>query len=478
MTAAPSAAADPIATAPATSEPLELRILSGMHRNARCAARHEALVGADPDCDIVLTDAGLPARAARLMLGRDGWDLIPDPRDQQDPTDAGSPATPYNQPLPLGPVWITVAHPSDPWQAPPVPDEVEGEAGEPAAPPADAAPVSSEPADTPGPADSSSPRTALAATNTSAAAAPRPAAPMPHPRSPAWGIRIGLAALVLAIATALLMVALSPRAASNPAPRADARLAAEQSISQITAALDRLGLASRLHVAMTPNGMAQVSGWVRNEEERNRLAAALVQIWPMPAMRISNEAEVLSTARNALKGFGVTYEARYEGDGRLAVAGVADDGEIRAMAVEAVRAQLPGMTIMGNEVLLAPDVMQALGRDLTAAGLGAMTLVWRRHQLQVDSSPMDAGQMATAQNVLDRFNRTHFGVATLAQPDKPYADTVPFRIRSVVGGETPFIVLDNGTKLLVGGTHQHYRLTKIDDRRLVFEGPRPAIVLR
>ena len=90
---------------------LELRVLSGLHRDARCDARDGAVLGADPDCDIVLADAGVAPQAARLRLGARGWSM-----QAQDAT--GTPAepdTPFNQPLPLGPLWITVARRADPW---------------------------------------------------------------------------------------------------------------------------------------------------------------------------------------------------------------------------------------------------------------------------------------------------------------------------------------------------------------------------
>lgn len=445
------------------SRPLELRILSGLHQNARCTARHDALVGTHHDCDIVLADAGLPEQAARLKLGPNGWGLVAEPQDTEEAID---PATPYNQPVSFGSVWVTVAQPSDPWLPPPPADD---EPGEPESASVD------KPAASPAPDDASPPPGGAAATTTEAS--PPVAAPGSRRRRSrsAW---IGLIVLVLAVAIALLLAVLLPRTPPEPLPQADPRLAAEQSIGKITAAIEQLGLASRLHVAISTDGVVRVSGWVRNEEERNRLAAALVQIWPMPAMQVSNEAEALSAADQALKGFGVKYEARYEGDGRLNVTGVASDSETRSNAMEAVRAQLPGMTIMDSGILLASEVAAELSRELAAAGLGAMALVWQRNQLKVGTDTLDAEQMSTAQSVLDRFNQTHFGVAALSQSEKPYADAVPFKIRSVVSGDTPFLVLENGTKLLIGGTYQHYRLTKIDDRQLIFEGPRPAIVLR
>ena len=60
----------------------------------------------------------------------------------------------------------------------------------------------------------------------------------------------------------------------------------------------------------------------------------------------------------------------------------------------------------------------------------------------------------------------------------PAADSVPFVIRSVVGGPQPFIVLEDGSKLLVGGVYRKYRLVAVENTRIIFEGPRSAIVTR
>ena len=96
---------------------LELRVLSGLHNQASCLAEDGAVLGSDPACDVVLADTGLGARAARLRIGPQGWDLAP---DQDTPAGQTEPATPFNQPMPLGPVWVTVARRADPWMAGPV----------------------------------------------------------------------------------------------------------------------------------------------------------------------------------------------------------------------------------------------------------------------------------------------------------------------------------------------------------------------
>lgn len=456
------------------SETLELRVLSGLHREARCPARHDDVLGADPSCDVVLADAGVGARAARLRVGSAGWDLVP---DGDAPASGDEPSTPFNQPLPMGPVWITVARRSDPWA--PLPEAAnDGSAG---AGLADAA----ETVDTAMPEDADARARAAPAEETASSAGParsasRPAATGGRRRGETWPLALGLATMALAVVVAVLMAWLLPPSPPPAPARLDPRVAAERSLGPINAAIERLGLASRLRVNITPDGVVQVSGWVRNATERDSVAAAMAQIWPMPALRVSSEEDAIGTAADVLGRYDIRYEPRYDGNGRLTVRGIADSAEGRAAALDAVRAQLPGMTVMGNDILLAPAVTDALANALADAGLSGIALAWRDRQLQAGTDGLDETQLAELQTVLAQFNTRHFGIAALAPISgaRQYADTVPFGIRSVVSGNTPFIVLENGSKLLVGGTYKRYRLTAIEDKRLVFDGPRPAIVLR
>lgn len=451
------------------SEALELRVLSGLHREASCQAQDGALLGADPACDIVLADEGLGARAARLRIGARGWDLAPGDDAQ---ASAPEPATPFNQPMPLGPVWVTVARRSDPWAE--LPEAAnDGEAGTQEDEPAPAVQTT--------PAPSGDAQAAERAGEPSAASA-RPALPPAAPgrRGETWPMMLGLAAVVLTVLVTIAMAWLLPPSPPKMPERPDTRIAAERSLGQIAAALERLGLASRLHVNITPDGVVRVSGWVRNGAEQEAVAAALSQIWPMPALRISVEESAVATAVALLKSFGIKYQTRYDGDGRLTVRGIAASAQERDTAISTLRAQLPGMTILANDIALAADVSEALARELADAGLSSIALTWKGDRLEAGTSGLDDEQMAELETVIARFNTTHLGVAALARPsgDRQYADTVPFGIRSVVSGDTPFVVLEDGSKLLVGGTHKRYRLTAIEPKRLIFDGPTPAIVLR
>lgn len=447
---------------------LELRVLSGLHREASCPARDGAVVGADPDCDIVLADTGLGPRAARLRIGPNGWDIAAEEGEAAD-----EPRTPFNQALPLGPVWVTVARSGDAWAN--LPDA----ANDGTAPlPAPAAETQNAPQE-----QDAAPTSRTAIPNTGPApwrAAAAATAEQTSDRHAAWPLLLGLTAVVLAVAVAISMAWMLPTAPKQVA-HTDSRPTAKDTLPTINAAIARLGLSDRLHAELLPDGSVQVAGWVRNNAEQDALSAALTQIWPMPAMHVSVAETIATTAAGILRSFPIAYQARYDGGGRLIVKGIAPDAKERGAALAALSAQLPGIAILGNDIMLAPDALDDLAGRITAAGITSVGLTWRDNRLQASTSALTDDQVDALRTVVDQFNATHFGVAMLGKPsvtDMPFADSVPFGIRLVVSGPQPFIVLDNGNKLLVGGTYMRYRLISVESTRLVFDGPRPAIVLR
>ncbi|MGY6268534.1 type III secretion system inner membrane ring subunit SctD [Achromobacter denitrificans] len=451
------------------SAALELRVLSGLHRDARCLVENGSALGADPACDIVLADEGMGPRAARLRLGAGGWDLA-----MGDGEPATPPATPFNRPLPLGPVWVTVARRDDPWPLLPEPG-AEAPAGDLPAP----APQPEEPREPPAASAGAEPAAAAEEDRLLESRLPLPPLPGRRRKRDSWPMALGLGAVALTIIVAIAL-ALIPPSTAKRAPTPDPRLAAaEKSMGQISAVFERMGLASRLHVALSRDGTVTVSGWVRNTAEQDAIAAALAQVWPMPAMRISNEDEAVRTARAALRAFNVKYEPQYQGDGRLNIAGIASSARERASALDALRAQLPGMTVLGNDIQLTQQLSDTFSGQLVDEGLSGVILAWKADYLDITPGALDDDQMQRLQALVADFNKSHLDVARLAAASAAApADSVPFTIRSVVGGAQPFIVLEDGSKLLVGGVYRKYRLVAVENTRIIFEGPRNAIVTR
>jgi type III secretion protein D len=429
----------------------EFRVLKGLHREAHCAVSNGATVGADVDCDIVLADEGIPARAATIRLHTTGWTLIGDEGDSA----VSPPLLAWNQAAPLGQAWVTVAAQDAPWIF----------------------------VDDSGAPESEDGMATMTGAGTTAAlsAAHHHAASFPPANASnsqhGWQTLMVLGAIAMVVLAIIGWTVVS--GGKEPSDESGHSATADQSLGPISAALERLGLGSSVHATMSKTGTVTISGWVRDKQQYEAVAAAMSQIWPMPALRISLESEAILMARGILQRFSVKYDPLYQGNGRMDVVGIASDARERALALDAVREQLPGLTVLGNGIELAQDVSDALAKELSRLGISGARLTWQAGHLEVQPPEMDAAQDSAFDQALDAFNKRYWNVAQAgAVPEATVASNVPFKIRSVVGGPQPFIVLADGTKLLVGGTYKRYQLIAVEDTRLIFDGPRRAIVTR
>jgi len=458
----------------------EFRVLSGVHADARCPIEADAKVGSDAEGDIVLSDAGVP-RSAQLRVHGEKWSLA------ANDADAG-PDLSLSQPVQLGDVWVTVSRPEDPWPlvpaaVMPVATTVAGTAHADAGANADMqAPSPAAAQDLAGkPVDPA----VLAATGT--------AVPPPPPRRRGrFLVPLALALMVLAIAIALLVALLPGRQPAVQAATADPRAAElEKSVAVIEQALDGLGMRPGLKVSRGPGGVVVVSGWVRDRAEQDRVAGALARIWPMPAMRVYNRAEVADSAQALLRPYSYKYAVNMGADGSLAVTGVASDAAQRDRALTMLRSQLPDITVDGMRIVLAQQVSDALYAQLENAGMTQVKLMWQTDRLEASTDGLTPVQQARLREMIERFNPRFMNIVALppmppqavaaaaaAAAPPPVATTVPFRIQSVIGGPQPFLVLGDGSKLVPGGTYKRYRLASIEAGRIVFDQPHAVVMPR
>lgn len=435
---------------------LELRVLSGLHRRASAPISAEASIGADPDCDIVLADDGIAARAARIHSDAMGWTLTPEnggvPERRQ-----------HGEPVRLGPVWLTLAAADAPWIESPTQDEA----------PAEDEPLPEPAGDSPGAA----PSPAAQAVSPSPLLPPRPA----RRSREALYVYAGMALMLLLCVSGIVYIIQPPPtvlAAADPM-----RQAIEESLPTIRRVLEQQGLTDRLTISRRPDQSIIITGWLRDAAEQEQVATAMARIWPMPALRLSNEADLRATALNVLQAYPIRYDARYQGDGVVAIQGIAPDAEQRARVGDMLRVALPGVRLDLGAVLLADEVSQRLAAAAAQAGLPEPQAKWNGSRLEI-APPDDPEQARHLASVIEDFNLTHFKVAALlpampaAAPRRAIATTVPFTIRSVMGGAQPFVVLGDGTKIVPGGTYRQYRLVSIDNGKVTFDGPTYAVVSR
>ncbi|MGI4982197.1 MAG: type III secretion system inner membrane ring subunit SctD [Janthinobacterium lividum] len=505
---------------------LEFRVLAGLHAGARFAwpSAVDAVlrVGARDDCDIVLQDAALASRTLHIRLAPDrrGWrvretaapapSLILPRADADDVVDeiarsvaaADEAANGTETALALGQVLVlstlalTVAAAGTRW---PPPDAVlPGNAhpartptphtdGMPGVPLSDAAAPDVAMSPTPAaPADAT--RDTASASAVAAAqdidAAPVPDAPAaPHERRRRAGfIRAGaiVTAVALAVALASWLTSL-PRTGARSAAPAHAAPPPNQTPATVTKLLERLGLAQRLHLETTADGLIAVTGWLPDTAQRDALADALAQLTPMPALRILIETEAVTTAQQLAETFGTMIDARYDGDGRIDLSGAIDGDTQRDALREAFRAQLPGAVLIDRHLLGHAALEQSLRDALRDAGMAGARVAWTTAALEIDApAGTDADRFARALTAFRRvYGRRLPLLARIGANPAPFVATgLPFAIMAVTGGALPSVVVAGGGRLLPGGQYRGYRLVAVEAGRIVFDGPRRVIVAR
>ena len=484
----------------------ELRVLSGRHAGATVPLAGSLRLGPQDECDVILSDmahdgpAWLHVAAGRWRITRaapqDG--AVNDPVMAEGdlllaPLALGEAGT-------LGGVALTVSAPHAPWQKPAA--QATGERrGEPRTSPAPApsSPLArADAAQAPEPSRQGQADQSLPTADAPAAqAAPAPRAGTARVRG---GHRTALASgatlLVLGAGALTAIWALRhsppPAATANTAaaPRPDpTRL--QQQLQDIRLALATVDPGLRLATEALPGGGARVSGWVADVDQLDRVTAALASVRPPPQLALRTTADLLDDLRSAAAASGAALSFELDGAGSVRVLGSVLTAAEHAQALAALQGRLPPGVALSDGMRVAqaqaPAVQQWLQQR---AGLQGAQARWDADAgqllVRVDVTPQ---QRALLERLLAQRGHPLEGVpftlvASDVAPTPPApplhasAAPLPFRIRGVVGGASPYVVLGDGAKLQPGGQRSGWRLERITPDTLVFDGPRHLVLAR
>lgn len=449
------------------SAALELRVLDGLHAGARAALpagpELKLAIGSALDNDIVLSDPGIEPRHAVLLwqAERGRWQLL---RDGQ--AAAGEGLAPGEAAL-LGSIRVTVVAANDPFDltaAPPMApepeirdDEVRAEAAaEDAAAPAAAGAVG-EPL--------------LAASPDARAATARAGRPW------AWVLALGSLAVLALVVVALALFA---RGATEPAAMA-ATPAVDRGVADLRATvmgvLRQQGLDGRLQVQGDAR-QATVQGLLAADEQLEPLAAALSRLKPLPRLQVWTLDQVRAAARDAGLRWPASVTLAVADSGALRLAGALPSDEAEAALQQALRTLLPPFVVVQADFVKPAVLAQRFIDEARAAGFALDGQVQGR-QLRLSATVPAAelprwerwllGAQSRLAGLLSLSVQLRDPVVAAAAPRK-----LPFRVASVVGGERPHLLLDDGTKLAPGARRDGYTLVQIDDDALVLQGAGPA----
>lgn len=472
---------------------LELRIHSGLHAGAHAPlpAQDSCTVGADPACDFVLADSGIGS--AQLRLVRDGGGAWL----QQTAGEPGPQPVAPGRLLPLGPVLVSLAEPDSPW---PDAQAVAAAATQPAPSPA------------PAPQDEAGAIAATAAQQDGTAAAPAPPEPPAPPDAahalPASARRLPMAArlaLALVLCLAVLLGAalwwLSTLKNGTIAPvAATAPLDAGAQRAAIAKVLRDLHLEDRATLSPSPTGGWIVQAMALEDETLEALALALSRLDPKPGLHATTGEDLRSLVQQALLRLaeagasdpaaagaaagdpaagapaapGLTVTPL--GGGRVRLDGEMADGAARSELLRQLRATLPEWLALDSTITIPEERALRLLADLQAQHLGTIEGRWSAGQARLEIvARLEPGSVARWEQALVQTSRRYPNIALNARleplPARP-APRLPFRVLTIVNGATDYVVLDDGSKLLLHGRRGGWQLVAVDAGAAVFENGR------
>lgn len=495
------------------SDTAELRVLTGCHAGARAALVGGERLGPEEDCDLVLSDLALPAGAGAwlgLAVGR--WSVRSEPLEPTAPDAAGNAApssawvgdTAWGEVAYLGQVAVTVSAADAPWQ------DVPTRPGVALRVQASEAPVAPEPTDPAPPPAANAERAAEPPASVVPAgvgaglaergggrnaAAPAMASARSRRWRPVWLMGAALAAVLLSVLWVLLQGQESARVQASER-EAGASAAAEASaqrqqrlLGDIQLAIARVDPGLRLRVEMLPAGGARVSGWVADIAQLDRLADGLADIRPPPALSVRTAAELVDDLVDVGGPEGPALRFELVDHGRVRALGLVAGASERGKVLASARARVPPGIEVVDGLRVASEHGGAVQDWLRTAGFPGAQALWDGEQMVIGLD-VARPERARLETLLARSATPLSGIPFVLRTREivrapplvarvhASAAPLPFRIRSVVSGPIPYVVLGDGSKLQPGGRRAGWRLVAVEPDRLVFDGPRALDVLR
>lgn len=443
---------------------LQLRVLSGCHMGASLPVQGGESLGADTQCDIVLTDFGLDG-PLWLHLDARSWGLF----EQQEsaPSSWPLPPRPWGDVARLGAQHLTVCPQDMPWQqleqslqvSAPILEQHAGESEVAVLTQAKqgAAPESAEP---------------LQAEHKSHANGRR-----------LWGV-LGL--LMVLTAGGLWARSQLVNSLSGHTDVVVERSNAGESLHAVQQALAHIEGTQRLQVQVRPDGQVEVVGWVDSVVQLDGLAHALAMLVPAPLLRVHTLPEVIDELASSMHALGQESAARLDfavvGLGRIGVKGQVLLQSEHDRIMRQLSEHIPRGIELLDQIRVAQTQDGVLRQWLQQEGFSDVNAVWQATHMKIALS-LQQGQRNLLENVLLRKETPLAGIPFVLQANEAAAISaskapLPFQIRGVVGGDLPYVVLTDGTKLLVGASYKGWHLLEVQDKQLVFDGPRRLVVQR
>lgn len=446
---------------------LTLFILNGQHAGASVALDgHEILnIGAAVDNDVILADDAIHSHHLQLRKSPTGWQLCPGASvTLQDGTIAESEAWhAASAALRLGNIWIALVPDG---MAPPEVAALERNVTE----------ISHVSDDSGGEPDGGSAKGLRPANELASVEAQNASTPPSRRR---WK-RLSLLVLPTLLLPAGLLLGMTQRP--------DSQTPLNAGVAAAKRVLDP-GLAKLLQdprwrtLKGTPqeDGRTVISGWLPDDSALEALSMQLARIKPRPIMRVRADDGTHEAVKTLVSELSPGLHAEYSRGGVVTLGGAAADVQAIDDVTTRLKKQIPELTVKNGNIEFLPAVVEQLQRNIDARKISNVHVRWDGRQVRVSGTVSPASE-TQLQAVLREFDqRFHSAIpfeANLTRDLGRFGTGLPFAIRSVVGGNAPYVVLDDGTMLTPGGTYAGWRLKEVDATQLTFDAPQLLVVKR
>ncbi len=249
-------------------------------------------------------------------------------------------------------------------------------------------------------------------------------------------------------------------------------------VSAIAVAVRPLGLEG-IKVAIDGAGRPAVSAGLISASDHERLAMVLSGFNPRPALSVVLEqdmvaqvAETLASVAGPLRG---ALKSVNLGGGVFRIEGRLKSEQARVDLLVRLKQLLPSVVRLESAILTQEGLAQQMLADLRGAAIAAVEGQWAEDKLRI-TLQVAKRDMPQLEQLVARVGRrydipfearvkTTQSIAGLVER----VPVLPFRMKTVVGGETPYVVTDDGVMLLVDGRWGEWRLAAIDSHAVVFE---------
>lgn len=284
-----------------------------------------------------------------------------------------------------------------------------------------------------------------------------------------------LAAGVLGIAILCLTLALMPRA---PDKTQLAQQASSQSQQRIEQLLQDMHLKQRVNVTENKQGKLVVSGYLAKDADMLALVDALAKLNSKPELRLFSEEAIVNAANQILLTAQMPVKASNLGMGRIQLVGAAGSYENADTLIQKMNAGIDGLRGVDSEILVGDQLVAKLRQMIVDNGLAGKVALTVNKGEAIINGTLDMREMAQWEQVMAQFVSTYGSILPIRASFPPTANILPFRVLSAFSGDMPFIVTENGEKVMLGGHIQGYTLVNITEQEIIFDGPRKVQIQR